>query len=215
MRKTLAFLTFSIILSNSLFSQKEFKKEVIVDFQKSTQDSIFIQKNSDLPYSKENVDFGYGFDTSINQFHRDLLNGIPGQVYGPYKTETSIFYIKIISADTAYRARVGNIWININKGRESALELANNILKEAQAGKDFDMLCKQYSDDKNSAKDCDLGWTYNTNFVEAFKTEITKHKKGEVYLAETSFGFHIIKSLENPYRERKSVTYVSLTKIKK
>ncbi len=215
MKKLFALLTLCIFLSNPLFSQKEFKKETIIDFQKSTQDSIFIQKHSDLPFSIENVDLGYGFDTSINQFHRDLLNGILGLVYGPYTSDTSIFYIKLISADTAYKARVGNIWINIKKGRDIALESANNILKDAQAGKDFDMLCKLYSDDKNKATNCDLGWTYNTNFVETFKTEITKHKKGEVYMAETSFGFHIIKSLENPYKERKSVNYVSLTHLKK
>jgi parvulin-like peptidyl-prolyl isomerase len=196
------------------FPQKSIDQKIVDDFKTASKDSIFVTRNSDLPYRLETFDFVYDKDTAGNKFYRDLLLGKIGQVYGPYNTDISVFYIKIIDADTSYKVRVGNIWIDINKGREIAFEQANRILTEVKGGKDYNLYCILYSDDKNKKKDCDLGWVYNKIMLEPFATEITKHGRNEVYLVETSYGFHIVKSLADPYRERQIVRYVSLTKKK-
>lgn len=202
-----------LISTYSLFAQKPIDKETLHAFKTTTQDSIFLSKNSDCPYRLETFDFTEQADTS-SAFYQDLFHGKTGEVYGPYSTDTSVFYIKILSVETPFKTRIGNIWIDIKKGRETALEQANRILNEVKAGKDYNLYCILYSDDRNKKTDCDLGWVYHTNFVEPFATEITKHKKGDVYLVETSFGFHVVKSLEDPYQERRGIKYVSLVRKK-
>jgi parvulin-like peptidyl-prolyl isomerase len=206
------YLLISLFAASSLFAQSPFDAETLSNFKKTNQDSIFLNKNSDIPYQLETFDFIYNKDTTGNEFYSDLLLGKIGQVYGPYNSDTSIFYIKIINADTSFKARVGNIWIDIKKDREAAFEQANRILTEVKGGKDYNLYCIMYSDDRNKKTDCDLGWIYNKIMLEPFATEITNHKKDEVYLVETSFGFHVVKSLADPYKERQLVKYVSLVR---
>jgi hypothetical protein len=213
MKSIKLFFYLSLFPLTSLFAQKTIDKETLNAFKTATQDSVFLSKNSDRPYSLETFDFASHTDTS-SQLYQDLFHGKTGEVYGPYYTDTSIFYIKILNMEIPFKTRVGNIWIDIKKGRETALEQANGILTQIKAGKDYNLYCILYSDDRNKKPDCDLGWVYNTNFVEPFATEITRHKKDDVYIVETSFGFHVVKSLADPYQERRGIKYVSLVRKK-
>jgi parvulin-like peptidyl-prolyl isomerase len=197
--------------AGAAFGQKRLDWRTIQNFQTTKEDSLFISKYSELPYQIQTKDYLLNTDTTGNSLFRDLLSGKVGEVYGPYITDSSLYYIKILDADTSYRCRVGNIWIDINKGREAAVEQANRILAEVNQGKDYNLYCGMYSDDKNKKNDCDLGWVYNKIMVEPFATEITKHKKGDVYLVETIYGFHVVKSLADPYKARQVVKYVCLS----
>jgi hypothetical protein len=191
---------------------KPFDAKTLKEFQETTSDSVFLSKNSDYSFHIETLDFIYGNDTTGNKFYTDLFLGEIGNVYGPYDSDTSVFYVKVLNADTSFKARVGNIWIDIKKGREIALEQATRILDEVKAGKDYNLYCAMYSDDKNKKTDCDLGWVYNKIMLEPFAAEIANHKKGDIYLVETTFGFHIVKSLADPYKERQVVKYVTLAR---
>ena len=206
--------TFLLCLFSSglAIAQKPFDAKIIREFQNAKNDSVFLNQYSDLRYQIETLDFTYN-DTSGNKLTTDLFLGEIGQVYGPYYTDTSVFHVKIVAIDFAYKARVGNIWLDIKRGRETALELANQILKEIEAGKAYNQCCKLYSDDKNENVDCDLGWIYNNVMLEPFATEITKHRKGDIYLIETHFGFHVVKSLAEPFKERQTVRYLILSRI--
>jgi hypothetical protein len=203
------------IVTTSLLAQDPFSKEIIRDFRAANNDSLFVIQHSDLPYSEILVDFSWYADSSVKQLRQDLLKAETGSVLGPYYSDTTVVYVKITGSDSAFMARVGNIWIDINRGRETALQIANKVLSEIKNGKSFDLYCHLYSDDKNKAKDCDLGWIYHTQMIEAFAEEITRHKKDDVYLVETTYGFHIVKSLADPYRQKKTIRYVTLARKRK
>jgi parvulin-like peptidyl-prolyl isomerase len=72
-----------------------------------------------------------------------------------------------------------------------------------------------YSDDKNKHHDCDLQWFYADVMVKPFSDEVIKHKKDDVFIVETEFGFHVVKSLENPVKDKQVIHFVSLAKKKK
>lgn len=209
------FLFIILSINFSLSAQKDIDKEIVKGFEQTKQDSIFLSKYSDVPYQIEMGMYNnMRTDTISDVLYNDLIQGSVGHVYGPFQNETSVFYIKIIQSKSTYKTHVGNIWIDIKKGREKANKQATEIYESIKKGKSFDTACKAYSDDKNNQQDCDLGWVDNTSFVEPFATEITKHKKGEVYVVETSFGFHVVKALDDPNMDSQVVQYIKLVKNK-
>lgn len=198
------------LVTTTSFTQKNIGPETLVKFLQAPDDSIFLTQFSDDPYQLNVHDFSFNADTSIGSFANGLLHSTIGKLLGPYHTDSTLFYVKIISIDSAFKVRVGNIWLSVDSGRETALRNATEILAAIRNGQSFNTCCQLYSEDGNKMEDCDLGWFYNTTMVQPFADEITKHQMGDVYLVETKFGFHIVKSLANPYRARKSVTYVKL-----
>jgi len=79
--------------------------------------------------------------------------------------------------------------------RQQKRQLAEKILAEAKAGKDFAQLARQYSDDPGSAgKGGDLGYFPRGTMVTAFEEAAFSLRPGEVSdIVETPFGLHIIK----------------------
>jgi len=81
------------------------------------------------------------------------------------------------------------------KDDASALALAQQVLAQAKAGKDFGALAKQYSQDPGSARNGgDLGWADRSNFVKPFADALFSMAVGEIRgPVKTQFGYHIIK----------------------
>ncbi len=82
--------------------------------------------------------------------------------------------------------------------KEEAQKRAKEILKQVKEGADFAELAKEESDDPGSGeKGGDLGFFGKGEMVPAFEEAVFSEdlKEGEIYpeLAESSFGFHIIK----------------------
>ena len=81
------------------------------------------------------------------------------------------------------------------KDDASAKALAEQVLAEAKAGKDFGELAKQYSQDPGSAKNGgDLGWAERGSFVAPFSDALFGMSAGEIKgPVKTQFGYHIIR----------------------
>jgi peptidyl-prolyl cis-trans isomerase D len=81
------------------------------------------------------------------------------------------------------------------KDDAAALALANQVLAQANAGKDFGDLAKQYSQDPGSAKNGgDLGWADRSSFVAPFADALFGMKAGEIRgPVKTQFGYHILR----------------------
>jgi peptidyl-prolyl cis-trans isomerase C len=101
------------------------------------------------------------------------------------------------------RVRASHILIRVEenadaKAKEAARAKAADLLAQVKAGKPFDELAKQHSQDPGSAvKGGDLGFFQQGQMVGAFERAAYALKPGEVSgIVETPFGFHIIKMAE-------------------
>ncbi|MDQ3803992.1 MAG: peptidylprolyl isomerase, partial [Acidobacteriota bacterium] len=72
---------------------------------------------------------------------------------------------------------------------------AEEILKRARAGEDFEALAKQHSDEPGAdQRGGDLGWFGRGQMVKEFEETAFAMKEGEVSdVIETQFGFHVVK----------------------
>ena len=88
-----------------------------------------------------------------------------------------------------------HILIPIGKDEAAARKLAEDVLAQAKAGKDFSALAKQYSQDPGSAdKGGDLGWADRNQFVGPFADALFSMNVGEIRgPVKTQFGYHIIR----------------------
>jgi peptidyl-prolyl cis-trans isomerase D len=81
------------------------------------------------------------------------------------------------------------------KDDATALALAQQVLAQAKAGKDFGELAKQYSQDPGSAHNGgDLNWSERGAFVAPFSDALFSMSVGEIKgPVKTQFGYHIIR----------------------
>lgn len=84
--------------------------------------------------------------------------------------------------------------------QQARLTQAHEIYSKLQAGEDFETVARQFSEDKVSAeKGGDLGWLQEGAVAELFSEKAFSLKKAEISEPfRTTFGFHIVKVLEEP-----------------
>ena len=97
-------------------------------------------------------------------------------------------------APRQYRAQ----HILIKAEKENAVAAAeaviNKIRVQAEKGRDFGELARQYSQDGSAAQGGDLGWFGDGMMVPEFESAVQKLKKGQVSRpVRTQFGWHLIK----------------------
>jgi hypothetical protein len=80
------------------------------------------------------------------------------------------------------------------RSKEEAQKLAEQVVSQAKAGKDFAALAKEFSDDKGSAaKGGSLGRFPTRRMVKQFADAVSALKPGEISgVVESPFGFHVI-----------------------
>ncbi|MFZ0635353.1 MAG: peptidylprolyl isomerase [Candidatus Acidiferrales bacterium] len=82
---------------------------------------------------------------------------------------------------------------------------AEQVLKQAKSGANFEDLAKKYSDDTTKTKGGDLGWIVEGQTVPEFQSAAFSLPKGSISdLVKTQYGFHIIKVLEKETAHTKS-----------
>ena len=113
------------------------------------------------------------------------------------------YYQEHIGDYTSDEVRASHILISImddndeplaDDQKASKLELAQEVLKKAQAGEDFAKLAEEYSDDPGSAiQGGDLGFFPQGVMVSEFNDKAFSMEIGEISdIVETQFGYHII-----------------------
>lgn len=83
---------------------------------------------------------------------------------------------------------------------------AEDVLKQAKSGANFEDLAKKYSEDDGSkAKGGDLGWIVEGQTVPQFQQVAFSLPKGQISdLVKTEYGFHIIKVLDHEQAHTKT-----------
>ncbi|HEX2878602.1 MAG TPA: peptidylprolyl isomerase [Polyangiaceae bacterium] len=99
-----------------------------------------------------------------------------------------------IEASHVLVAYQGAMRSQATRSKEDAQKLAEQVVSQAKAGKDFAALAKEFSDDKGSAaKGGSLGRFPARRMVKQFADAVSALKPGEISgVVESPFGFHVI-----------------------
>lgn len=186
--------------------------DTIEAFSSAANDSVYVTKHSDRPFmsqyvTKKQIEAA----SQLPQEYRDfLLAGQVGQVGGPFKTGNAYQLVKVsktkpiadsISSSHILISYAGTAVAqnnpSVKRTREQAKALADSIFNMAKSTpSNFSNLVSTYSDDVVSkAKNGSIGWISSSaqNIEPQYLQSVVEAPKGNISLAESKVGFHIIR----------------------
>jgi len=208
--RDIEYVVFDVMPSPSDIESIKTKLNIIkAEFDTTTDIAEFVNHNSDTPYSEQ-----FFSKSSITPPYDSLFFAAkPGIVFGPY-IENGLYRMAKIMSFKSLSDSVAASHILIAPGEKRTKEQAKLIsdslkLVIAQGG-DFATLAMQYSDDKGSAtQGGDLKWFKLGMMVKPFEKAAFDAKKGDVVIAETQFGYHIIKVTDKSEASNKAeIAYI-------
>ncbi|KIC62407.1 peptidylprolyl isomerase [Chryseobacterium taiwanense] len=168
------------------------------NFQNTKNDSMFVMANSDMPFNDQYV--------AANQLPQALQGQIAtaaiGQTFGPYKEQNVYVASKLLDKKASDSTSSSHILIaykgaersTATRTKEEAKALADKIMAEVKADPAKFKANLAQSDEPGAAeRGGSVGWTTPSSpFAPGYLSFLASHKKGDIGLAETSFGYHII-----------------------
>lgn len=161
--------------------------------------------------------YDYKFIQDIPPQTLVMLNNLPVRgVVGPIQTQQGATFVRLDDRRSGVniQTKASHILIRFvpdnQASKDSAKAIALNIMREAQSGKDFVELAKQYSQDPGSAQNGgDLGFFGKGMMVKPFEEAAMSAAIGSVVgPVETQFGWHIIKPTD---RKSDEIKYSEIT----
>ncbi|MFQ5335580.1 MAG: peptidylprolyl isomerase, partial [Flavobacteriales bacterium] len=188
----------------------ELKKE----FEETTEDTFFVNQNSDVPEDFMEVsEPGKSFPSEVDSL---IFSADSGTVIGPFKDGEMYKLVKI----TGFRmypdsVKARHILVRINNGdTASAKTKADSILSIVKRQHNFEDLAMRFSEDFQSAQDSgNLGWFKPGTMVPEFNEACFEGEVGEYQMIQTQFGFHIIQVTERAEPSRRIALAVIENKI--
>ncbi|MEI7488476.1 MAG: SurA N-terminal domain-containing protein [Chryseobacterium sp.] len=169
------------------------------NFQNTTNDSMFVMANSDMPFNNQ-----YLKPTQLPQaVQGQIATAAVGQTFGPYKEQNFFVVSKLVGKKTSDSTLSRHILMafkgspageGVTRSKEQAKKLADSIgaIVKATPAK-FTEFLKLSNDPNSAAQGGSLGWTTpETPFVPEFLTYLANNPKGATGVVETQFGYHII-----------------------
>ena len=184
---------------NKLFSQGTDMSDGKENFQNTTNDSMFVSLNSDLPYNPT-----YFSAEQLPASIKDKVAGAAvGTTFGPYKEQNFFVVSKLLDKKPSDSTLSRHILVsykgnqagaNETRTKEQAKKLADSIgavLKATPAK--FTEFLKYSSDPGSAGQGGSVGWTTPaTPFVPEYLSFLANNGKGATGVVETQFGYHII-----------------------
>jgi len=162
-------------------------------FIRSDNPISFANSNSDHPYHDKN----YRKDELSVLIADSIFSAEPGMVFGPYYENSSYKLarlVEFVQVSDSVRARHILISLSVQRDNERAEEIADSLLTAIKGGSSFFDLAREFSADQSNREiGGDLGWFQEGQMVDEFTEACFSHKKGEVFVVKTKFGYHVIK----------------------
>tara|TARA_R110002096_G_scaffold117210_1_gene253849 strand:+ start:10893 stop:12965 length:2073 start_codon:yes stop_codon:yes gene_type:complete len=191
----LSYAFFPVVPSeNDMEKAKEWANSIYEKFQNSSNDSLFVNANSDQRFNPVYLTedrLPTGVDTSI-------LNKEVGFVSQPKLFNNTYYVARLKNKKTAPDStKAAHILISTQQRPEPEAEaLADSLLEVLQGGGDFFELLQAYSDDQATVQDSGIiGWMVEIP-GNPFNEACYKAKPGEFTKAKTQFGYHVIQVKE-------------------
>ncbi|SEG22266.1 SurA N-terminal domain-containing protein [Algoriphagus boritolerans] len=184
--------------------------ELTEELRNSTEDSVFVSRNSELQNPFITFRPGDELPTSLTSNVSDLQ---VGQTYGPYVTPNSSYVTYKVSEqyEGTARMRASHILFSTDgmddAGKAAVKSQAEEVLADIKANGNFAAAASQYGQDGTAQNGGDLGWFAKEDFVEPFAAATYAAKSTGLLpnLVETEYGYHIIEVTALP-----SSTYTKL-----
>lgn len=199
--RSLDYVVFSAVPSNRDSTSIKMELETLAEsFAEAESDSAFVSLQSDRPdtYDKRYTRADFSTEAGEVVFGGSDLKA--GKVIGPVADRDSYRLIKIKEvSENGSVARASHILIPFREGdspgKTEARKVAEGVLQEIRAGKNFPELAKKHSKDEGSAsRGGDLGWFARNAMVPEFDEAVFGAAAGALLgPVETQYGFHIIK----------------------
>ncbi|GAB3542324.1 SurA N-terminal domain-containing protein [Pontibacter brevis] len=165
-------------------------------FAAATNDSAFVNANSDAPFD--------GTYRNPGELPDQLRNQLPleeGKVYGPYTQNGTIALFKVTDAreSDASAVRASHILIkpenDTPEAKAAAQAKAQDVLTQIRNGADFAQMAAQHGSDGTASTGGDLGWFEQGRMVSAFDQAVFNYSGTGLLpnLVETEYGYHIVK----------------------
>ncbi|WP_312343585.1 peptidylprolyl isomerase [Chryseobacterium binzhouense] len=183
---------------NKLFSQGTDASGGKENFQNTTNDSMFVMANSDMPYNNQ-----YITSTQMPPSLKDKIGTAAiGQVIGPYKEQNLYVLSKLVDKKPSDSTLSKHILIaykgaersTATRTKEQAKKIADSLVAVIKSNPAKFAEGLKLSDEPNAVeRNGSVGWTTpESQFAPGYLSFLASNAKGSTGLAETSFGYHII-----------------------
>jgi peptidyl-prolyl cis-trans isomerase D len=218
--RAIEYVSFNVVPSAADIAKAKKEAELTKkDFELTEHPLQFARANSDHAYDTSWLKKGR-LPEPIDSI---MFHSKPGTVTDPVKINNTFVMARLLAVATrpdsmkaehiliaykgAYRADP-----QVTRTKEQAKKLADslyNVLKHNPSK--FKQLADQYSNDGSVRQNHgDLGWFMDGRMVSGFNEAVVKTKTGHLTVAETQFGFHVIKVLgKKDYTKKIKVAVVS------
>ncbi|WP_439480862.1 SurA N-terminal domain-containing protein [Chryseobacterium aquaticum] len=168
------------------------------NFMNTTNDSMFVMANSDVPFNNQYV--------QANQIPQGLQGKIEtaaiGQTFGPYKEQNLYVVSKLIDKKPSDSTLSKHILIaykgaersTATRTKEQAKKIADSLMAVIKGNPAKFAEGLKLSDEPNAVeRNGSVGWTTpQSQFAPPYLAFLANNPKGATGLTETSFGYHII-----------------------
>lgn len=181
-------------------------EDIAKDFKETDDVEQFIRLNDpDHPMDRKH----YTKDELPTNVSVAMFNAEAGEVYGPYLENGTYKLAKLVETiEFPDTVKARHILIQPDARTKEAYDVAkakaDSLKTLITEGADFAELAKEHSTDKGSAvKGGDLGWFKEGSMVRQFNDTCFYGNPGDIKIAETQYGFHIIEILEQGVKSPK------------
>jgi peptidylprolyl isomerase/peptidyl-prolyl cis-trans isomerase D len=193
-----------LINDATIFNKNTNNDELRVGLTNNTDPTRFANENSDIAGNSNFIPVN-----SLSKEAQGLNDTEIGTVYGPYEEggyykASRVIARKVVMDSVKNRhilvAYAGAERANpaITRNKDNAKKIADSLLTEIGQNKiNFDTQFTYFTENTDLAKGEDIGWVVNSGnasgFAPGFTTFLFENTQGTVGIAESSFGYHIIR----------------------
>ncbi len=187
-------------------------QEIRSEFQASTNDSLFVIANGD---DRQYQVVPYVESTADKATDEQIMNAEVGQVVGPYQDGDVWKLAKVKEIANVPEARVRHILLSTQEGKDEEEQRRRsdsllNVVKRDRSK--FEAMVTEFSDDPGSVSTGGVyEWFDRTRMVPEFTAASFDQKVGDITIAKTSYGFHIVEVLGQREREERRIALISNT----
>ncbi|HUX97282.1 MAG TPA: peptidylprolyl isomerase [Bacteroidales bacterium] len=203
--RDIEYVTFDVVPSDDDIKQTEdWIVKTKEEFSTAPDPVQFINLTAD----SRHIGFFYPLENVPDTLKEFVMKEDLNTVYGPYMEDGSYKLVKLLAVESrpdSVHAR--HILLSTGNTRtiEDAKKLADSLVLSIKKGTSkFEEIARNYSEDQGSAQiGGDLGWFTEGRMVLPFNNACFTAKKGDIKIAETTFGIHIIEILAQSKTTRK------------